>query len=128
MAKTMETFVASISSLGYELRWPWPAILSGVVAGELGRETEGLGGGGMDVRLFQELRVASRSFGRGRCRLGRARRARLSRWHSTEHLGGAGRKTTGGGAAGPAVGPLLGRQVSLLPFFCFYFSVICVSY
>ena len=109
----------AISSSGYEFPWPWPAMLSGVVAGELGRDTEGLGGGAMDVRLVQELRGASRSFGRGRWRLGRARRARLSRWHSTEQLGGAGRKTTGGGAAGPAVGPRLGRQVSLLLFSLF---------
>ena len=45
-------------------------------------------------------------------------------------LGARGRKTTGGGAAGPAGGPSPGRQVSLFPFsvclifpFFIFFSV-----
>ena len=50
-------------------------------------------------------------------------------------LGARGRKTTGGGAAGPAGGPSPGRQVSfsifpvclIFPFFN-YFSIICVAY
>ena len=63
---------------------------------------------------------ATRKAGEGRWRPGRRRRAQAARWHSTEQLGCAGWKTTGGGGAGPA-GPSPWATDSLFLFF--YLSV-----
>ena len=43
MDRVLEARVGS----GCEFPWPWPAMLSGVVAGDLGRDAEAMGGGGM---------------------------------------------------------------------------------
>ena len=64
MARTKDMILEASSSSGSEFPWPWPAMLSEVVAGELGRDAEAMGGGGMDSGVSWASLGATRRCGR----------------------------------------------------------------
>ena len=99
-------------------------------SGELGkvgavrerRQREGEWTRGVLGRLWARLEGSGPSTASRRWRGGR-RRAQAARWHSTEQLGCAGWKTTGGGGVLGRLGLRSGRQIVF-----FFFLFVCLIF